>query len=821
DYSTFLTELYSELMLQAQSLVAEGINNLHKLLRMRARPKVLHARTYEEAITLYRRLEKRVFAVITDVRYSRGGEMDPEAGFRLVETIRAERPNLPLLVQSADVETAQRAADIGVLWVDKNSPSLLRQLRQFVSEHLGFGDFIFRMPDFSEAARARDMFQMEQVLATVPDESLAYHTARNDLAVWFTARSMFDLADMVRPDALADFETVDETRAFLLELMYHSRMREQDGRITDLSSRPVSHESSFVRIGTGSIGGKARGIAFANSWLVQNQVLDEFEGLDIRIPRTLVIGTEDFDLFLEHNGIAERLAKFADDRELTQAFLDGDLSDEFREDLHQVWQHFDGPVAVRSSSLLEDLQFQPFSGVYATYMLPNNHPDMGKRFEELCRAIKAVYASTYCENARSYIANTAFRHEEEKMGIVIQEMVGQEKNDRYYPHISGVALSYNFYPVDGQKPEDGTALAALGLGHMVVTGGAVLRFSPTSPGVLPQFKSASDYARLSQRQFFAVDMTKPEIDFLAGVESSLSLYDLSAAEEDGSLTPVGSVYSPDDDTVRDSLKAPGQRIVTLNNVLKWNAIPLAPALKELLRVLGQGMGCAVEIEFAVDMADWGKPTPRGRNRETPTLYVLQIRPLATHFLQQQIDIDDFPAADVLCRSNQSLGHGVFDDVHDLVYIRRDALEVSSTQKIGEQIGAINAELRAERAPYVLVGPGRWGSSDPRLGIPVEWRQISGARVIAETPLEGRKVEPSQGTHFFQNITSLGIGYLTLDCSSRQGSDGDGFIDTDWLDLQDAVHETSAVRHIRFDDPMRVYLDGRRGRATILRPAPVE
>ncbi len=813
-YSTFLAELYSELMLQSRSLASEGVNNLNMLLRMRSRPKVVLARSYEDAIVYYNRFEDRVLAVISDVRFPTAGGLDPEAGFKLVAEIRAERPDLPVLLQSADAESGQRAAELGLMWVNKRDPNLLRIIRTFMQINLGFGDFVFRHPDGSEIAHARDLVEMEQLLKTVPIESFVFHAQRNDFSVWLTARSMFDLANTLRPKRLADFGSVEDGRQFVINMLRATRLREQHGLITDFTSRELSPDSLFVRLGEGSIGGKARGIAFSSFVLVNEDMLDRFEGFEIRVPKSVVIGADVFDRFIEHNRIRDDLPALTTDSQLISRFLDGSLSEEFMYNLAQIWPNLSGPVAVRSSSLLEDLQFQPFSGVYATYMLPNNHPDPNQRLQEVYRAIKAVYASTYSQNARTYIAGTSFRIEEEKMAVVIQEMVGQEHHGRFYPHISGVARSYNYYPVEGQKPEDGTALVALGLGQIVVTGGACLRFAPRSPSILPQFQKPADFLRLSQKRFYAVDMTQKEVDFRAGPESSLKTFDLAAAEEDGTLAAVGSVFSAEDNTIRDTLMVQGPRVVTFNNILKWQSVPLAASLDELLRVLGRGLGCAVEVEFAVDMGDWGKPATA--EARPPTLHILQIRPASSPVLTQSVELAEAPSDEIFIRTDQALGHGVHTDVRDVVYVKPGTVDGLPGKAVAEEVGQVNAALREQGVGFVLIGPGRWGSSDPRLGIPVEWRHIAGARVIAETPLKDRRVEPSQGTHFFQNITSLGVGYLTL---TRVSRDGQSFVDLDWLDRQPAVRETAAVRHVRFEHPLAIYLDGRRGTATILKPKP--
>jgi len=468
-------------------------------------------------------------------------------------------------------------------------------------------------------------------------------------------------------------------------------------------------------------------------------------------------------------------------------------------------------VAVRSSSLLEDSQLQPFAGIYATYMLPNNHPDPEVRFSELCQAIKAVYASTFSEDARAYIAGTPYRLEEEKMAVLVQEMVGRAYGERFYPTVSGVALSYNYYPFAHQKADDGIVLLALGLGHQVVRGGTALQFSPADPGILPQYSSAQEFLRYSQKGFYALDLSK-RVQSFVGDESFLVHCELDQAEADGTLGSVASVYSREDDVLRDNLTLGGPRVVTFNNILRWGAIPLAPALRELLHVAKESLGCPVEMEFAVDI-----PSPaHNRDGRAPVLHVLQLRPQATQLLDAAVDLEHHDADEVLCRTDRSLGHGVYEEVRDVVYVKRDDLDPRETPLVARQVGDINAQLLASRTPYLLIGPGRWGSSDPRLGVPVKWAQIAGAKLIIETSFADRDVEPSQGAHFFHNVTSFRIGYMTL---GERLDEGKRFLDRAWLEAQPAVFETAEVRHIRLATPLRARLDGRKGAAVVLKPRP--
>ncbi|MFH0899197.1 MAG: PEP/pyruvate-binding domain-containing protein [Pseudomonadota bacterium] len=813
-YSSFLGMLYSELMEQSESLVAEGVNDLHRLLRMQTRPKVLLATTYEEAVACYERFLPYVVAVISDVGLPRNGQDDPEAGFRLVERMRTDDPELPILLQSAEPENANRAGQLGLHYVDKNSSTLLRQIRSFVTESLGFGDFVFRLPDHTEVARARDMYELERILPTLPSASLEYHATRNHFSLWLMARSAFGLAERIRPKRIEALGGIDGVRRYLLEVLREERIRGQEGVISD--SAPVTGiaDCNFLRLGSGSVGGKARGLAFVGSLLAREGLVDRFPGLLIRTPRTVAVGTDEFDRFVEANDID----RDADSETVLQQCLAGRLSGSLMRDLWNALSQLNGPIVVRSSSLLEDSQLQPFAGIYATYMLPNNHRDPEVRFQELCKAVRAVFASTYSEDARAYIAGTSYSLEEEKMAVIIQEMVGNAYGDRFYPTIAGVGLSYNYYPVGHQRAEDGLALLALGLGHTIVQGRTALQFSPAMPGALPQYSSPQELLRYSQSHFYALDLGRTTVDFRRDPDSSLRLHELEAAEQDGTLPLVASVYSREDDVIRDSLSLPGPRLVTFNNILKWDAIPLAPALAEILRLCSKKLGCPVEIEFAVQTDGWrASPSNGSSRRRTPCLYLLQVRPQATQLVDDIVETGDVAPEHVLCRTDRSLGHGVIEDIKDIVFVKRCDLECHETPRVAEQVGALNHRLQADRLPYLLIGPGRWGSSDPRLGIPVKWAQIAGARVIVETSFLDREVEPSQGAHFFHNVTSFRIGYLTISNTGRHSTESRRSLDFDWLKSLPTQYETSEVRHVRLPRPLRVYLDGKQSSAMILKP----
>ncbi len=806
-YSGFLSILYHELMGQASSLVAEGINEIHKVTRMRARPKILLATTFEEAMRVLETYEHNVHAVLSDVRFPREGIEDPEAGFRLLEFIRSRDPDLPVLLQSAEPDIVTRAKALNLASINKNSPRLNREIRHFVKESMGFGDFIFRRPDRTEVARAHDLYEMEDILHSVPSESIRYHAEHRHFSRWLVARTLFHIGKELKFRTIDDFGGVEGLREHCIGTLRQARIAEQQGMITNFSEHHVRSESPFVRLGRGSIGGKARGLAFINSMLARSPRLHHFEGLKIRTPRTVALGTDIFDAFLECNGLADRMTEFETDEAMLQAFLKADFPEKTARQLKLAWQTLVGPLAVRSSSLLEDGQFEPFAGIYSTYKLTNQYPDTDRGFAELCQAVKAVYASTFSKNAQAYIDHTPYTLEDEKMGVLIQELVGQHYDTRFYPSFSGVAVSYNFYPAGGQTHEDGLVVAALGLGHHVVQGGRALSFSPKSPKRLPQFRDAEDFYAHSQSEFWALDMSKPAADFEAGPEAALQYMPLSIAEKDGVLATVGSVYDAADDVIRDDLRRPGPRVVTFNNILKYGALPLAGALETLLDEARHGLGGPVEIEFAVDAHS---------GAEDAVLYVLQVRPQAKDFSKEVIDIDLLPDEDLLAKSQQALGHGMYRELYDIIYVRHSTLDPVRSHRLAHDVGVLDAQLRKQKRPYILVGPGRWGSSDATLGIPVQWSQMAGVRVVVETSVSDRLVEPSQGSHFFHNLTALHLAYLCAECLSPDGEES--FIDIKWLDAQPAgLHDTDELRHVRLESPVVAYLDGTTGRGALVKP----
>lgn len=805
-YSAFLPMIYPMVMLQSQSLIYEGLNDLHRLLRMRARPKVLLARDFEEAIEIFHHFEGKILALITDINFPREGKEEQDAGFDLIAEVEKSKSDVAILVQSAKAENAERVEAKGYHYINKNATNLQKATQAFLLEAIGFGEFIFRLPDRTEIAKARDMYGMLKVIKQVPAESLEYHASHHHFSTWFYARCYFDLADKMRPSTIHDFTDMEMLRQYLVENIQQALNEEQEGIISDFSAQRLDARNLFIRSGKGSIGGKGRSIAFMNSLFVRHGMQDVIDKLPIKIPKTFSIGTEEFELFMQDNCLHDVAFTDQEDQQILERFLNAKLSDQMKDHLSSILRSIDGPLAVRSSSILEDSQFQPFAGIYSTYMLPNNDPDPEVRLRELRSAVKAVYASTFSRNARSYILGTPHSQEEERMGVVIQEVVGQRYGDRYYPLISGVGQSYNYYAYDCQKAEDGIVQIGLGMGYYVVSGRSSIRFSPTTPQILPQFAMARDYLAHSQRGFFAIDLSKTTTDFYAKAEASLQYHDLTDAETDGTLNYFGSVYSFDDNTIRDNLRLKGPRVLTFNNILRWNEIPLPETLHKLLMVLRKSVGFPVEIEFAMD---W----PKG---ESPVLYLLQMRPLAVQSLQADVDFGNYERSQILCETDMALGHGTFSNIRDIVFVKQGPVSAVTTPKIAEQVGNLNSSLIKQDRGYFLIGPGRWGSSDPSLGIPVQWSQIAGARLIAETSMDSHHVEPSQGTHFFQNIVSKGIGYLTLSQPARETGISQSMLDRDWLEKQPVVFETEWIKHIHLDQPLIANLDGRVGRAVVLK-----
>ena len=800
-YSSYLPVLYVELMRQTQALMVESLNPVLKLLRMRARPKILLSETFEEAWGLYEKYRNNVLGIITDIGFLREGKMDETAGLEFARRVKQEDPHMPVLLQSSNLAYLQAAQDMGACFLHKRSRTLIQDLRNFTLSNFGFGDFVFRLPNGTEIGRAANLRELARMLAEVPDESIVYHAGSNHFSNWLMARTEFELARRLRPRKVSDFKNAKEMRAYLIESLTDFAERTHAGIVADFSRERFSKASAFVRLGSGSIGGKGRGLAFISALLKRCNVRDRFDNVRIAVPNCAAVGTNVFDAFMDANELRPLVVQDLEDHEIARVFVAASLPEAFEKDLAAYLDLVRCPLAVRSSGLLEDSLGQPFAGIYKTYMIPNNHPEPEVRVRQLCDTIKLVYASTFTRSAKLYMEATGYHLEEEKMGVVIQEIVGSRYEDRFYPTFSGVARSYNFYPLGRLKPEEGIACVALGLGKMVVEGGEMLMFSPSHPEILPQFTDRRAMLACSQRKFFALPMEHFAVQPLVDADGNLATHDLEIAERDGTLALVGSVYSRENDALCDGIHEAGARVVTFAPVLKSRLFPLAEIIRLLLDIGQRGMACPIEIEFAVNM-----------NTRPMQFGVLQIRPTIADEANERVSVDEGEDGRVLCRSPQTMGNGYIRSIRDVICVKPESFEAGQTRRIAAEISGINQKLKQAGRPSLLIGPGRWGSADPWLGIPVTWEQISTAQAIVETSLHDFVVTPSQGTHFFQNLTSFRVGYLTVNPTA-----GGGFVDWDWLSRQSPAEETGFVRHISLPGMLEVRLDGRSRQGVILKP----
>ena len=802
-YSSFLPVIYTELIKQSRRVIQEGINVAHKLVRMQARPKILLASNFEEAAELVQHYRDYIFGVVSDVEFPLDGKLSPEAGFELARMVKTLTPDVPVVLQTSRTEFRPRAHAEGHSFLRKRSPTLLKDLRRILTDQFGFGDFVFRMPDSSEVGRAKDLNELEELLQTVPAESLVYHAQRNHFSHWLMARTEFALAAKLRPRKVSDFNGPEHLRSILIASINDYRREQNEVLIGDFKADTFKpSESSFLRIGSGSLGGKARGLAFVRHLLRTRRIAKRFPGVRISVPPAVVIATDMFDQFLAENNLGDFALHCDDDAEIQQRFLDSPLPAPLQENLKAFLEEVRYPLAVRSSSLLEDSQYQPFTGVYETFMLGNQQASLDTRLNELSEAIKRVYASTFSQHAKAYVRATPYRLEEEKMAVILQQVVGNLHGQRFYPDFSGVVRSHNFYPVAPMTFADGIAAVALGLGRTVVDGGKCINFCPRYPRNLLQFSSVEDILANTQTEFCAL-----ELDGVADASAPGHLrearFGLDVAEADGTLNAVGSTYSADNQVVYDGLSRPGSRVVTFAPMLKHGLFPLAPILEVLVRAGEDALGNPVEIEFAVSL-------PRGE--EPAEFGFLQIRPLTLARDHQDLAIGDVDPATLICQSTKVLGNGRIDNLCDIIVVDSQRFERSRSQEVARAVAHFNAVLSSENRPYLLIGVGRWGSNDPWLGIPVEWDEISGARAIVEAGFRDFRVTPSQGSHFFQNLTAFQIGYFTVNPDA-----GEGTIDWQWLAEQIAVDEQGCVRHLHFDHPMRIVMNSKTSQGVIFKP----
>ncbi len=797
-YSAFLPIMYDEVIRYSQRLLTKGMNMAHKILRMRARPKILLCANFEEAWEYFSKYSDQTLGVIADMQFPREGVLDPEAGVEFAQKVRQKWPDIPILLQSSRVENERPALEAGASFMLKGSPTLLKDLRQFMVGRLAFGDFVFQMPDGTVVDRVRDLRGLLERLRVVPAESIAYHADRNDFSRWLRVRTEFDLARHLRVRSSTDYPGVEQRRNYLISQIDAYRREQARETIGDFDPSTFDPTASFARIGGGSLGGKARALAFVRRLLADTDLADKFEGVNITVPPAVVLGTDVFDKFLDDNNLRDFAMSCNDDEEIEREFVAAGFPREYEADLAAFLEFMCSPLAVRSSSLLEDSQYQPLAGVYNTYMLPNNHEELQVRLERLVEAVKRVYASTFLTYAKNYFKVTPYLLEEEKMAVLIQKVVGSRHGPRFYPHLAGAARSYNFYPHPPQTPEQGVVAVALGLGRTVVDGETSLSFCPACPQNLVQFSTPRDMLENSQREFVSIEMDDED------GEITERHHPLETAEEDGTLSYVGSTYSADNDIVYDGTSRPGIRLVSFAPILKHHTFPLPEIMVHLLEFGKKGMNGEVEIEFAVDLTSAkGKPKEFG---------FLQLRPMAMTRESEEVDTENIDPGSVLCRSESVLGNGKFTHIHDLVTVDRRRFVRAKTREVAAEITRLNAELLSSGVPYALIGLGRLGSADPWLGIPVTWDQISGARVIVEAGFEDLHVTPSQGSHFFQNLTSFRVGFFTVNPEA-----GEGFVDWTWLEEQMGEPQDGFVRHLHFSEPLVVKINGKRQQGVILKP----
>ena len=804
-YSKFLPIIYSEILKQSQRLISEGVNLSHKYLRMRARPKILLSKTYEEAWEYYEKYKDTISGIISDIDFLHYGVHDAQAGLEFTRNVKSEYPDIPVLLQSTFPQNESNAYALGASFLLKDSPTLLHELQQFMTQNFSFGDFVFRMPDAGEVGRATDLKSLEDQLAVVPDESVRYHAERNHFSNWLKARTEFWLAHKLRPRKVSDYPSVSALREDIISSLREYRRYQQIGLITDFKKETFDPTVSFARIGGGSLGGKARGLGFVNLLINHRGITHRFEGIEVDVPPAVVIGTDVFDQFLAENDLHSFALNCVDDREITRRFMEAEyFPAEVVRALTDFLELMPCPLAVRSSSLLEDSQYHPFAGVYETYMIPNNHSDPSVRLQELIRTIKRVYASTFYQSAKDYIQVTTYRLEEEKMAVIVQKMVGLQHADRFYPDFSGVAKSYNFYPIPPQKSSDGIMCVALGLGKTIVDGGNTVRICPKYPMQMVPFSSAEETLENSQLYFYSLELNREPVGVLETHDILLVQHGLDVAEEDGTLTRVGSTYSPENDAIYDGVARTGIRMVTFAPILKNKIFPL-PQIAELLLDLGKwGIGTPVEIEFAVNMSILS---------DVPKQFgVLQIRPMVLGREAEILNVEDAEPADLVCRSHQVMGNGIIRNLYDMVVVDIHRFDRARSRDVALEVAQLNGKLISEKRPYLLIGVGRWGTLDPWLGIPVKYDQICGARVIIEAAMKDVPVSPSQGSHLFQNITSFMVGYFTIH-SKR----GEGFLDWDWILQQQPIEQKQFVKHLRFDYPLIVKMNGHLNKGIILKP----
>jgi len=803
-YSSYLPAIYKLIFEQSLAFMTEGLNEHQKMLRMRGRPKVILATNYDDAWKLYSKYRKNILGVISDVSFKKDGVKVKDAGIQLCKKIKEDDHRMPILLQSSEPNNEVFAREIKVGFINKNSKKLLIELTDFIKEYFAFGDFVFKNPHTGEGIlRITDLKSLQDNIFQIPDDSLIYHLTRNHLSKWLNARALFDIAEFLRYLSIEDFKDLEHIRRFIFDAIANFKITKGRGIIAKFYSDSFDEYLTFTRIGEGSLGGKARGLAFLDALIERNPELENFKNVTISIPKTVVLTTEVFDEFMSENDLFEIALSDKPDDEILNTFVNARIPEKYLKDLFTFASVINSPIAVRSSSLLEDSHYQPFAGIYATYMLPRVE-NVDKMMEMICTAIKSVYASVYYKDSKAYMTATSNVIDLEKMAIVLQEICGKNYNNRFYPTVSGVARSINFYPIEPEQPEDGIANIAFGLGKYIVEGGRGLRFSPKYPNKVLQLSNPKMALAESQKTFYALDLNSDS--FMVSTNDSVNLVNLRIkdAEIDGSLDMVASVYDFDNDILKEGNHYNGKKIITFANILKHNSFPLAEIIDRILKIGHREMNNPIEIEFAANI---------NQDKTKKSLFnILQIRPIVETNDTIKEKLDEIPFEDTIVYSYSALGNGIIRDIYDIIYVKPETFDSTNNPKIADRISEINDKFLQSKKNYILIGPGRWGSSDHWLGIPVKWAQISAARVIIESGLSNYRVDPSQGTHFFQNLTSFRVGYFTVNPYKN-----DGFYDVEFLDKQNTVYEDEYLRHIRFEKNILIKIDARKKIGIILKP----
>ena len=804
-YSSALPHLYKFVLEQSQEFAKEALNPHQQTLRMRGRPKIKLARTYEEAVRIFEQYQNNILGIISDMSFMHTGVKDPYAGYKFGQYVRKTGKIIPFILESSESANEVYAHELGASFIDKNSKSYPQDLRKKIMQRFGFGDFVILNPKTKEEImRIKDLKDLQKKVFQIPDDSLVYHLSRNHFSRFFYSRAMFPPAEVLKNVDVSDYKDMDEARKLIFDLIVQYRRMKNSGVVAIYKKERFDEYSNFARIGDGSLGGKGRGLAFIGAMIKRYPKLEQ-ENFAVNIPKTVVICTDIFDEFMETNELYPIALSDTDNDTILKYFLRASLPSRLIEDLMAFSEVVKGPIAIRSSSLLEDSHYQPFAGIYSTYMIPKQE-DKYEMLRSLSDAIKAVYASVFYQDSKAYMTATSNLIDQEKMAIVLQEVVGTQYGDHYYPTISGVARSLNFYPIGNEKAEDGIANIALGLGKYIVDGGLTLRFSPRHPHNILQMSSTDFALRETQTRFYALDLNPENIVDKFSVDDAFNLKKLTLkeADADGSLKFITSTYDPYDMIIRDGYYPGGRKILSFVNVLQHDVFPLASTLDQLLQIGQKEMGRPVEIEFAINM---NKQEPR-----KASFFLLQIRPIVDNKEVMNEDLSVIQPEDTILSSSSVLGHGIINDVHDVIYVKTGAFNAANNQLIAYEIEKMNRQFTGSDKNYVLVGPGRWGSSDPWLGIPVKWPHISNAKVIVECGLENYRVDPSQGTHFFQNLTSFGVGYFTINPFK-----GEGWFDEDYLNQLPAVEETEYLRHVRLHAPIVIKMDGKRSLGVVMKP----